>query len=165
MSGAAYGEIERTFAMVLEKQVFMFAEPIDPAGFDPGGGAWLAVTMGFSGEFPGRVLLAAPEAMAPEVAANFLGVDSCSEAAIAEAPDAIKELLNILCGNLLTALAGVEPVFELTTPRVAPLPGPEAIALAGEPGVQVFQVDDHCMLLRVDLDVPGGTSGWRGRKT
>ena len=52
------------------------------------------------------------------VSANMLGTDEDSDDASEASIDALKEALNIFCGNLLTEMAGEEPVFDLGTPQV-----------------------------------------------
>ena len=63
--------------------------------------------------------------------------------------EALRETVNILCGHLLTELAGQDPVFELGTPNVyerfTPLP-------EGGSGAETwFKIDGHPLLLRAWL--------------
>ena len=60
-----------------------------------------------------------PAEMCPELAANVLGLDEDDEKVEEKARDALKELLNVSCGNILTELAGTEPVFDLSVPIVS----------------------------------------------
>ena len=52
--------------------------------------------------------------MLPGLAANMLGVDEAPGSA--EQADALGELANVLCGNLLPAIAGEQHVFILEAP-------------------------------------------------
>jgi hypothetical protein len=47
----------------------------------------------------------------------MLGIDETEESARDKGFDALKELLNMIVGNLLTELYGAEPIFELGLPR------------------------------------------------
>jgi hypothetical protein len=65
-------------------------------------------------------VLTVDEAMMPALAANMLGVDEPPPPP-ADQRDALGELANVLCGNLLPEIAGTEHVFLLA----APAPGDE----------------------------------------
>ena len=80
----------------------------------------VSAQVAFSGPFAGRVVLSVDAAMLPALAANMLGMDEPPPPA--DQWDALGELANVLCGNLLPAIAGGEHVFLLE----APAPGDEA---------------------------------------
>src|SRR5438552_4102362 len=63
----------------------------------------------FRGPFAGRLELGLSESMLPTVAANMLG--QIDPPPIAEQHDALGELANVICGNLLPEIAGTGPVF------------------------------------------------------
>jgi len=77
----------------------------------------LKAKVDFSGPFNGTLIAAAPVSLVPQLAQNMLGLEEeeCTEDA---QHDAMRELLNVICGNLLPRLAGREPVFNLTQPNV-----------------------------------------------
>ena len=68
--------------------------------------------------------------------------------------DALKEVINVICGNILPALAGAEAVFNISAPdildagqgpefgRAAPPVGRVKLDLEGEPGYLFLFVDD-----------------------
>ena len=83
----------------------------------------------FAGPAAGAVAVRASDDVAAAVAANMLGVDP---AALAARPDrdalvrdALGELANVICGNLLPALGGRAAVFHLGAPE-AVAPGDDA---------------------------------------
>lgn len=154
---AAMGFIRQSFCEVMEKQVFMVPEPC-PAGIAAEEDL-LAGTISFSGRLIGSLLLAMPATLAREIAANFLGVDADDDEADLAAPDALKEMLNITCGNMLTALSGTEAVFDLTIPEVAPLARERVAALASLAETLVFEVEGFAVLLRADLTAGSWTRG------
>jgi len=108
--------LERVATHVLEEAAFLFAQPL--GGRPPADEAWTATgaRLRFAGPLRGYVELWVPERIARLMAANMLGEESDAPDAEASCLDALRETLNILCGNLLTALAGEEPVFQLGTP-------------------------------------------------
>ncbi|RPI62341.1 MAG: chemotaxis protein CheX [Planctomycetaceae bacterium] len=77
--------------------------------------AWIT----FAGPFGGAIkLLVAPE-MLTELATNMLGLDDESGPPTREQQlDALKELLNVICGNLLPRVAGSEAVFNVAAPTI-----------------------------------------------
>jgi hypothetical protein len=162
-----FEKIRGTFRDVMEMQVFMTPEarsPVDLAcerGVD-----FLHAHMRFAGSpavlrtdsgavhvhgRSGSLTLVMPEAMAVEIAANFLGVDADDPAADVAARDALKELLNIVCGNVLTALYGQEAVFDLEIPEASEAAFEDVAEIAGTVDAMVFDVEGWPVLLRADL--------------
>jgi chemotaxis protein CheY-P-specific phosphatase CheC len=107
--------------------------------------------MEFAGPFTGALILMAPRAFCDQTAANVLGLEADEPEAQRGAEDALKELLNIACGNLLTTLAGEEPVFDLSIPKVEAISGDEWKAVATSPATAGFVVDDWVVYLRLTL--------------
>ena len=101
---------EETF----ESLAFMFAMPGDDE-FGPDPDAPLAVArVSFHGPFAGELHLGVSRDMLPDLAANMLGMDEQATAPTPEQQaDALRELLNVVCGNLLPAIAGAEAVFNV----------------------------------------------------
>ena len=73
--------------------------------------------MTYSGGMTGSISLIVPDDVCPEIAANVLGKDPDDAIVAAQSADALKEVLNVLCGNILTAVAGESPVFDLSVPE------------------------------------------------
>jgi CheY-specific phosphatase CheX len=105
---------------VLERFTFMFTEtegdtPAFPAGNDP-----LQATIRFQGKGSGVLTVVAPRSLCQEMAANVLGMDA-AEIGESAAEDALKELINIICGTLTWSLYGDREVFRLSVPSIANL--------------------------------------------
>lgn len=108
--------LERVSSRVLEDAAFILATPLEiPPPIPPHWDA-LGVHLDFCGPFSGHCELWASLEMAKIMAANMLGMTASAPDAQEMCCDALKESLNILCGNLLTELAGADPVFDLGTP-------------------------------------------------
>lgn len=75
----------------------------------------VAVTVSFRGPLSGRLVLRASSTILPGVAANMLGADG--EYPFAVQRDALGELANVICGNLLPMIGGAEAVFVLSAPH------------------------------------------------
>ena len=115
--------IREAIVQTLEELGFLFAMEAE-AGEETGTDG-IAVEVGFHGPLAGAVRLEMSAAVLPVLAANMLAMDG--EPGRVLQMDALGELANIVCGNVLPALAGPRAVFNLDQPRV--VTGP----LQGEP--------------------------------
>ncbi|MEO7998982.1 MAG: chemotaxis protein CheX [Gemmatimonadaceae bacterium] len=75
----------------------------------------VAVTVSFDGPLSGRLVLRASADILPGIAENMLGADG--EYAAATQRDALGELANVMCGNLLPLIGGAKSVFVLSAPH------------------------------------------------
>jgi CheY-specific phosphatase CheX len=74
-----------------------------------------AVEITFRGRFSGRLVLTVSGPILPVMAGNMLGEDE-SEMPRATQLDALGELANVICGNVLPEVAGDRETFFLTPP-------------------------------------------------
>ena len=142
--------VREVFAKVLEKQVFLFAEDLAIEDI-PGGGDWVEARMAFHGPFEGSLSLALPKDAELDIAANFLGKDADDPDVAKCAEDSLKEILNVVCGHMLTALAGEEPIFDLSIPKVHALTAGDWTALSSLPDALGFAVEGKPAVLRFHL--------------
>ncbi|MDR2733487.1 MAG: chemotaxis protein CheX [Spirochaetota bacterium] len=139
--------IDEVFCKVLEKQAFLFPDKTPAAELPPQSGNMLCADITFFGtEGKGKINFYAPEIMCQELAANFLGIEPDSEEAASKAPDALKEMLNMVCGNFLTDFAGETAVFDLTVPGVAPISKEEWSAVLTRPDALCYCADDYAIV-------------------
>jgi hypothetical protein len=103
---------------VLEKQAFMLGERCPKHELVTEADTFWLARMEFSGPAWGELGIEMPAGACGELAANMLGVDTESSLTREDAADALGELLNVICGQWLTARYGVEPVFDLSIPQV-----------------------------------------------
>ena len=108
----------------LEKLAFMFVFPEDE-GDDAATGPMVGVSVAFTGPFEGQLFMTVSAGVLPEMAANMLGVDEEMETTSDQQYDALKETINVICGNLLPAIAGEEAVFNIRMPTI--LSGSDAL--------------------------------------
>jgi len=144
--------LSQAFSEVVENLAFMFADEAELDEIDTTPDSAVCAAMGFVGARKGTLRIAVPPEMCMEIAGNILGIDPDDERATEKARDALKELLNITCGHLLTAMAGEEPVFDLTVPEVSDLDGSQWLAMAQDEEAACFLVDEHPVLLELELD-------------
>ena len=73
------------------------------------------VSVGYRGTWQGRVVIRIYGEVLPALTANMLGEEGMPGVQLQR--DALGEVANVICGNLLPAIAGTE-VFDLEPPRV-----------------------------------------------
>lgn len=108
--------LSRVAGETLEKLAFMFSFPEDERG-DMILDSAVATSISFAGPFSGRLVMTVSNQLLPELAGNMLGVDN-EETTLDQQHDAFKETINIICGNLLPAIAGKEVVFNIYAPAI-----------------------------------------------
>ena len=111
--------ILKVTAETLEKLVFMFASPYDPENSteqDPD----IGVSVSFTGPFSGTLGMKVSGEVLSEITVNMLGVDDEDEITPEDQNDALKETINVICGNILPAIGGKEAVFNIGAPEIIP---------------------------------------------
>ena len=122
--------LAREAADTMEKLAFIFTYPAED-GDDPDGDG-VAARVAFTGAFAGSMMIRIASSVLPELTANMLGLDDGAPVAAEQQHDALKEALNIICGNVLPAIAGKTAVFDLAPPVILAAPAdPPAGHLAG----------------------------------
>jgi len=101
---------------VFESLCFMLPAPRGsmPPALD--GVSRVVLAVDFAGAGSGTLHLILPDSMVVPVASAMLGEDGPLE--LSEQYDAVCELANIVCGNVLPLIAGERAVFDLASPRV-----------------------------------------------
>ncbi|HVP10959.1 MAG TPA: chemotaxis protein CheX [Phycisphaerae bacterium] len=107
------------FSEVLANLAFMFTdeEQVNPSSTD----AWLETVISYQGPVNGTLRFRCTTDFSVLLASNLLGVDLRDAEAGAKARDAVKEFMNIVCGQFVTALHGSESIFNLTIPEITEL--------------------------------------------
>jgi hypothetical protein len=108
-------------ALTFEQLGFLFAEdePEDEALDLP---LRAAARVRFRGPRTGTVEVGLTAEVLDELAANMLALDTPVSPHLQE--DALGEVANVVCGNVLPSLLGPEAVFDLTSPSVTAHPAP-----------------------------------------
>lgn len=73
-------------------------------------------TVSFNGPFSGCLLVSVSQGILPVLASNMLGEQGAKVQSLQQ--DALCEIGNIICGNVLPAIYGFKPVFHLDAPEV-----------------------------------------------
>jgi len=109
--------LSRVAVKTFEELVFLFAFDEDEAGTwqtDPA----VAAGISFSGIFSGTLIMKLSAKILPQLTTNMLGVDEQEETTLAQQYDALKETLNVICGNLLPKIGGTQEVFNIDPPAI-----------------------------------------------
>ncbi len=104
---------------VLANLAFMFTD--DGETDPPVGERWLETSIGYVGPVSGTLDLTCTATFATQLAMNLLGLESSEAAGELESHDAVKEFMNVVCGQYVTAAHGIDEVFNLTIPEVVEL--------------------------------------------
>ena len=149
--------LEKIVTETFEGLAFMFGFPEEDE--NAGAGESMIVTrVGFQGPFSGRMIMAVTQQTVEELTANMLGLDDGeAEISTADQADALKETINVVCGNLLPAIGGKEAVFDIHSPEILfdqtsleSMPDEGLVA-----GVKLSIDDEPCRLsLYIDGQIP-----------
>ncbi|MFZ3046444.1 MAG: chemotaxis protein CheX [Desulfatirhabdiaceae bacterium] len=102
----------------LEKLAFMFSQRDNATVPLPLNDADSVVVMvAFDGQITGQVVVVAEKITLRELTGNMMGIDD-GEIAWDDQKDALKETVNIICGNLLPRIFGVDWMFSILSPTV-----------------------------------------------
>jgi CheY-specific phosphatase CheX len=139
-------------ASTLADTAFLLAEPAPTSV--PFQNGWICAVVPFDAVVSGRLVLAAPAALAAQVAADMLCVAPTDDDAINHAGSAVAELANIMAGVVVAEVFKGAGSFQLGLPAITPLEPPLG---ADEHANRVTLVNDVGQPLRVEL-VLGGSA-------
>ncbi|MBW1900193.1 MAG: chemotaxis protein CheX [Deltaproteobacteria bacterium] len=112
----------------------------------------MAVGISFSGPFSGSLVLKMSPVIVLEQTSNMLGIDE-DRVTTEQQYDAMKETINVICGNLLPAISGNQVIFHIDVPEIV---GKENNIEEKAEALAKLSVDDEqceCYLF-VDGDLP-----------
>jgi len=87
----------------------------DDAPRDP-----VVITVAFAGPERGWLEMLLPLHMLDAIAVNMLGLDETQPPAADQKADAVKEILNVICGNLLPLIDDPKAVYSVSPPVIEP---------------------------------------------
>ena len=151
MNAEAREKLSSTVFGVLERFTFMFAETPEeePGEWD---GEYLHSAITFEGPEKGVISITAPSPLCKEIAANVLGELDSDDILQETAADAVKELLNIICGELVAELYGTKVVVNLSVPSFEITDKGKWQELAGDADVIKVLVEDQPMIVNMVMD-------------
>jgi len=102
---------------VFETSAFMAVYPNDISNLDEEFPPVVA-SISFKGIADGQLILAVSNEILSPLATSMLGLDIGDEVGEIGQKDALLEVLNMMCGNVLTGIYGSEPIFDLCPPEL-----------------------------------------------
>ena len=117
----SYSEIiTESVVDIFEKAAFLFPIPIEETeeGCSDEDGQMICIGITFNGPSNGEFIISLPKELTKEISANMLGIDEDDPDVEQKSIDAAKEILNIVCGNILPKIYGEEPIFYLSAPYI-----------------------------------------------
>jgi hypothetical protein len=158
MNAATSGILTDVVVDTLEKLAFMFAVPLE--GPAPASKRELATgRVRFSGPLCGGMQLSLSRSLLAELAGNMLGVDDASALSADEQHDALCELINVICGNLLPLIGGNYAEFHIQTPFIQAGGAPGAIEFGPVNAFSNLSVESGICLVALQLDDPATAKG------
>ena len=139
-------------AATLENMAFIFTEELLEEDVLAEPGKCLVVEMRFRGPHRGRVNLAVQYPLSEELAMNMLGIDEEEELTEAMAHDALKEILNMACGQFLTTRFGSQPVFDLTIPEVKKMEAKSWSELSRSSGTRLLKAENWQLAASIRME-------------
>ena len=104
---------------IFESLAFLLLAPEEDAPI-PDGARGVTASIMFDGAFKGTLFLCVSEEMLPAIATNMLGLMDDETLPAPQQRDALKELLNVVCGNFLPQVAGADAVFNVHAAEILP---------------------------------------------
>jgi hypothetical protein len=141
--------LDEVLVEVLETYAFMFAEPLNPASAAFGESSYLEAKIAFGGPLAGNLRLVAPYSFCRHLSANILGMEPDGLSA-EHAGDALRELLNVVCGEFLEAANGSEAVSNLSVPCLSIMTAAQARDLANSSHASVMLVEDSPVMIQLN---------------
>ena len=158
MNAAISGILTDVVVDTLEKLAFLFAAPLE--GPVPEDTRELAtVRVRFSGPLCGGMQLSLSRSVLAELAGNMLGADDGSALSADEQNDALRELINVICGNLLPMIGGGTAEFNIQTPFIPAAGASAAGELAPVAAVSNLSVESGICRVALQLDGPVPAQG------
>lgn len=111
----------------------------------------LNVRIEYSGEHRGELGLILEKPLASRFAARILGLDDPHEVYDDMIEDALKELLNVVCGHFVTLMYGYAPVMKISLPRVFTIGSAACNMLRTNPNVCTFMVDEAPLIGQIRI--------------
>lgn len=138
-----------TLAESLETMAFVALMPGEvPAEAPP---ELRVITLNFVHGAPAQLELAAPRAFGQMLSSNILGIEPEDEAALKGADDALREVVNVTCGNLLMRASRNSDVpLRMGLPKVQKIdPAAAWSSFTADPRAFVLNADGHTIAIRL----------------
>jgi chemotaxis protein CheY-P-specific phosphatase CheC len=107
------------------------------------------VRVEYSGKHAGELCLILEHPLASRIAARILGMEDMNDLSNDMIEDAVRELMNVVCGNFVTLMYGYTPVLNVSIPKVTQIGSVVCNQLMTSPNVCTFTVDEAPVLAQI----------------
>ncbi len=142
--------LEEILSDVLQEQAFMFAEHGESEAVEAPAASFMYARIQFDGPCSGRLGLVFTPNLCSELITNMLGMDS-EDLEEEDIADALKELLNVVCGKFLIAAFGPMLKFDLSIPTITKIGLDQWTAQKANQHTTVLMVEDEVVLFELRL--------------
>jgi chemotaxis protein CheY-P-specific phosphatase CheC len=129
---------------VMEKLAFMMSFP-ETEEISDSDEHLSAAGISFSGVLKGTLIVAVSAQMLPKLTGNMLGLDDDEDTTPEQEQDALKELINVICGNFLPDI-GKQYAFHIEPPQI----------IIGDPQTYLKTVSPNSIPISVTLTMEEG---------
>lgn len=134
---------------IFEQLAFMFGDELEKDDVECPEDDFMKAVMTFSGHKDGAIEIIIPRRLAPALAYNILGIDESVDIETGIAEDALKELLNTLCGRMLPSLFTDRETFDLHPPDVESITRGQWQEFLHREATIVFAIEESPVLLNI----------------
>jgi chemotaxis protein CheY-P-specific phosphatase CheC len=149
MSENPAGYLMEALGHVLLTMVSMSPCPTEASAMPEITGEALNVRIEYSGRHSGELGLIMERPLATRIASRILGLENENDIFDDMMEDAIRELINVVCGHFVTLMFGYTPVLKVSIPKVFRLDGAACTMLMSNPNICTFMVDGFPLLGQV----------------
>jgi chemotaxis protein CheY-P-specific phosphatase CheC len=136
---------------VLMSMVSLSPRVMEAADMPEVKGDALNVRIEYTGEHAGELGLIIEKPLATLMAARILGMEHTKDVYDDMIEDALRELLNVVCGHFVTLMYGYAPVLKISLPKVFTIGSAVCNVLRTNPNVCTFMVEDSPLLGQVKV--------------
>lgn len=111
----------------------------------------LNVKVEYSGRHNGELGLIMEQPLANRIASRILGTDNTADVTDEMIEDAIRELINVVCGHFVTLMYGYTPVLKLSIPKVSWVGYAACNVLMTKPDTCTFLVEESPLIGQIKL--------------
>lgn len=131
---------------VLVSMVSMSPHIIEAKDMPEMKGDALNIRIEYSGKHAGELGLIMERPLASQIAARILGLGSTDDIYDDMIEDAVRELINVVCGHFVTQMYGYTPILKISMPKVFLLGSPACNVLLENPNICTIMVDNFPLL-------------------
>ncbi|HHO75668.1 MAG TPA: response regulator [Deltaproteobacteria bacterium] len=125
-----------------------FSESGDVPGMQ---GDAINVRIEYMGWHTGELGLILERTLVSRIAARIMGLDDTEDISDDMIEDALRELMNVVCGHFITLMYGEKSLIDVSTPQVYPVKNALCNVLRSSPDIHAFMIDDSPALGRVRI--------------